>query len=224
MKVAIRFRTALPAPTRSYLRPGGFLLSALGIVALGYCGFVLLDSVVYQAYHARRFQQTTARSAGSGGHVRPQTLPPPAEPGGVLPRSLAAAGRLGSPLGRIEIPALGVAAMILEGIDDKTLRRAVGHFPGTSLPGQPGNVAIAGHRDTFFRALRAIREGDEITLTTLEGSYRYRVDSTRVVAPGAIEVLDESAESILTLVTCYPFAFVGPAPMRFVVRARWITG
>ena len=86
-------------------------------------------------------------------------------------------------MGRIEISRIGLGVMILEGIDDRTLRRAVGHIPGTPLPGQFGNVAIAGHRDTFFRPLRNIRRDDEITLTTLNGSYRYRVDSTSVVEP-----------------------------------------
>ena len=110
--------------------------------------------------------------------------------------------------------------MILEGTDERTLQRAVGHIAGTALPGQPGNVALAGHRDTFFRGLRNIRANDEITLSTLRGSYRYRVDSTRVVGPEATEVLASSPEGALTLVTCYPFYFVGPAPKRFVVRAH----
>jgi sortase A len=112
--------------------------------------------------------------------------------------------------------------MILEGTDEQTLRRAVGHFPGTALPGQPGNVAIAGHRDTFFRALRNVRHDDEITLTTLNGSYSYLVDSAQVVAPEDTQVLDDSGGKVLTLVTCYPFYFVGPAPKRFIVRAHRI--
>jgi sortase A len=126
----------------------------------------------------------------------------------------------GSPLGRIEIGTIGLSAMILEGTDGKTLRRAVGHIPGTALPGQQGNIAIAGHRDTFFRGLRNIHQDDEITLTTLNGTSRYRVDFTQVVEPEDIAVLDHSDEAILTLVTCYPFYFVGPAPQRFIVRAH----
>ena len=125
-------------------------------------------------------------------------------------------------MGQIELTRIGVTAMILEGTDDRTLRRAVGHIPGTSLPGQPGNVAIAGHRDTFFRALRNVRADDEITLMTLEGSYRYRVDSIKVVEPEDTQVLNNSGTDILTLVTCYPFYFVGPAPRRFIVRAQRI--
>jgi len=128
----------------------------------------------------------------------------------------------GSPLGRIEISAIGVAAMIMEGVDGRTLRHAVGHIPGTPRPGQPGNVALAGHRDTFFRGLRNIHKDDEITVTTLHGSYRYSVDSTQVVEPEDIKVLAATTDDFLTLVTCYPFYFVGPAPKRFIVRAHRI--
>jgi sortase A len=111
--------------------------------------------------------------------------------------------------------------MILEGIDERTLRRAVGHIPGTPLPGQPGNVALAGHRDTFFRSLQNIRIDDEITLETLSGVYSYRVDSTEVVDPGETRVLDNSDDETLTLVTCYPFSFVGNVrPRKSVVRPR----
>ena len=107
----------------------------------------------------------------------------------------------------------------MEGIDDLTLQRAVGHFPGNPMPGQQGNVALAGHRDTFFRALRNIQQDDEIKLTTLNGSYCYRVNSTRVVEPEEIEVLDNTGEDILTLVTCYPFDGVLRGPLRYVVLA-----
>lgn len=190
-----------------------------GILVLSYCGFVLLDAQLYQAYQEWRFQQALANvrpSAGSGEHLPPAL----AKANRASAESPGLVGRAGAPLGRIEIERIGLTAMIMEGIDDKTLRRAVGHFPGTALPGQPGNVAIAGHRDTFFRALRHVRKDDEITLTTLTGSHRYRVDSTEVVEPEAIEVLDDSNDAILTLVTCYPFDFVGPAPRRFIVRAH----
>src|SRR6185503_9326892 len=138
--------------------------------------------------------------------------------------SLVIPVREGSPLGRIEISRVGLTAMVQEGIDEGTLRRAVGHIPGTPLPGQRGNVALAGHRDTFFRGLRQIRQDDEITLTTLSGSYRYRVESTKVVEPEETEVLSDAENDILTLVTCYPFNFVGSAPQRFIVRAHRIPG
>jgi sortase A len=112
------------------------------------------------------------------------------------------------------------AVIIVEGTEEKTLQRAVGHISGTALPGEQGKVGLAGHRDTFFRALRNIRQDDEVTLTTLSGSYRYRVDSIKVVAPQDGDVLIDSGGSVLTLVTCYPFYFLGSAPKRFIVRAH----
>ena len=110
--------------------------------------------------------------------------------------------------------------MVAEGVEPTTLRRAAGHIPGTALPGQPGNVGIAGHRDTLFRPLRNIRRDDLITLITPQGEYRYRVVSTRIVNPRDIAVLAPSRNEVLTLVTCYPFYFVGSAPDRFIVRAE----
>ena len=112
--------------------------------------------------------------------------------------------------------------MIMEGTDGRTLRRGVGHISGTALPGEQGNVAIAGHRDTFFRPLRNIHVDDEITLTTLKGIYRYRVESEKLVEPEDMSVLDNSTDDVLTLVTCYPFYYVGRAPQRFIVRAARI--
>ena len=112
--------------------------------------------------------------------------------------------------------------MVSEGIRPHTLVRAAGHIPGTAFPDEPGNVGIAGHRDTFFRKLSGIRKEDLITLTTPVGSYRYSVEWTRVVAPEDVAVLNPSRAATLTLVTCYPFSYLGPAPQRFIVRARRI--
>jgi sortase A len=126
----------------------------------------------------------------------------------------------GGLIGRMEIPRLGLSVVVIEGTSETTLRRAAGHIAGTALPGQPGNVGISGHRDTFFRPLRNIRRDDIITLTTLLGEYRYRVISTRIVPPTNVAVLDPDGTELLTLVTCYPFYFVGPAPSRFIVRAE----
>jgi len=125
-------------------------------------------------------------------------------------------------LGRIEIPRVGVSAPILEGVDDRTIRRAVGHFPETPLPPDAGNVALAAHRTTLFYGLRHIRIGDTITLTTPKGAFRYRVARTWVVDPTDVSVLDASNKRVLTLVTCYPFDYEGSAPKRFIVRARAI--
>jgi sortase A len=125
-------------------------------------------------------------------------------------------------VGRIEIPAVGLATRVLEGSDASTLHLAVGHIPGTALPGPSGNVGLAGHRDTFFRSLRRIKVGDEIRLTTSAGTFKYRVISLRIVLPDAIEVLNDTKLPTLTLVTCYPFDFVGTAPQRLIVHAEMI--
>jgi sortase A len=117
---------------------------------------------------------------------------------------------------------LNVTAMVREGADGKTLRRAVGHIPGTALPGEAGNVALAGHRDTFFRALRDIRKDDTIQFETESGIYRYQVESTEIVGPRDVGVLAASNQDTLTLVTCYPFYYVGSAPKRFIVRAAQV--
>src|SRR6202453_1747358 len=127
-------------------------------------------------------------------------------------------------VGRIAIRRVGISAVVAEGSDEATLSRAVGHVPGTGLPGEPGNVGLAGHRDTFFRALRNIRAGDLIVLTTPRGEFQYSVVSMKVVKPKALDVLDPTSEEILTLVTCYPFYFVGSAPNRFIVRAKRVRG
>jgi sortase A len=127
-------------------------------------------------------------------------------------------------VGRIAIRRVGISAVVAEGSDETTLSRAVGHIAGTALPGEPGNVGLAGHRDTFFRALRNIRAGDLIVLTTPHGEFRYSAVSIKVVNPKALDVLDPTSEEILTLVTCYPFHFVGSAPNRFIVRAKRVRG
>ena len=196
----------------------------VGILALGYVAYVLLDTQLFQAYENWRFEKAIKEAKQSKSSEAAALPPAVADPVSVRLERLRAAGPEGSPLGRIEIRTLGVEVMILEGVKPRTLRRAVGHIPGTALPGQAGNVALAGHRDTFFRALRDIPQDAEITLTTLHGTYRYRVDSTTVVEPQAVEVLADSPDAMLTLVTCYPFDFIGHAPKRFIVRARKIPG
>ena len=123
-------------------------------------------------------------------------------------------------LGRLDIPDAAVSVMLLEGTGDLTLNRAVGHIEGTALPGESGNVGIAGHRDSFFRGLQYLEVGDDLSLTTLSGVAHYEVAELEVVEPSAVEVLAPTENEALTLVTCYPFYYVGDAPRRFIVHAR----
>jgi sortase A len=134
---------------------------------------------------------------------------PPAATGGPL-------------LARLTVPRLDMSVMVAPGLDSRTLRRAAGHIPSTAPLGSGGNVGLAGHRDSFFRPLRHVRVGDEIVLTTPQSVSTYRVEWTEVVTPEATEVLRPTPYAALTLVTCYPFSFVGTAPDRLVVRARLV--
>jgi LPXTG-site transpeptidase (sortase) family protein len=138
--------------------------------------------------------------------------------------ALLVAPREGALLGSVSIPRVGVSSVIIEGAEAQDLALSVGHIPGTAVPGGAGNVALAAHRDTFFRGLEHIRQGDDILLTTPQGTHLYQVDSTRVVMPKDVYVLDDIGRPILTLVTCYPFHFIGDAPQRFIVQARLAGG
>ena len=211
-----------------------FLL--FGLAALDVYIWINTSSVVYESYEDWAFDQDLRGLAPSplrfaGDELRvlvsreqrmaktPALAPFQREP---QPRAktmdTAPRARAGV-IGRLEIPNLHLVAMVEEGADARTLRRAVGHIPGTALPGGHGNVGLAGHRDTFFRALREIQVNDAIELRTAQGTYRYRVESMRIVGPREVQVLRSTAVSSLTLVTCYPFYYVGSAPKRFVVRA-----
>jgi sortase A len=125
----------------------------------------------------------------------------------------------GIPLGVLRIPKIRLEAPLEDGVDDLTLDRAVGRIPGTARPGEAGNLGIAGHRDGFFRGLKDLEPGDAVLLETFSGVGRYVVDRITVVDPSDVEVLDPTPAPALTLVTCYPFYFVGSAPRRYVVRA-----
>jgi sortase A len=191
------------ADVRGILRWSQRLLLGGAFLALSYCCFVMLDSWTFQRGELREFDRIL--SVGPPAVLR-DSSPPVAD----------------ALIGRIEVRRLGLSAMVVEGTTTLALRRAAGHITSTGMPGAPGNVAIAAHRDTFFRPLRNIHKNDIITLTTVGAEYRYRVVSTKVVDPGDVSVLNPSDDEILTLVTCYPFFFVGSAPERFVVRAERI--
>jgi LPXTG-site transpeptidase (sortase) family protein len=171
-------------------------LLAGGVVAIGYCIGVLLFAAWTQESAWREFQEEL-RGLGRDPAVSSEVI------------------------GRLEIPRIGLAAMVFEGSDDGVLRRGIGHLPESALPGRPGNTALTGHRDTFFRPLHDIRKKDEITLTTRRGRYSYRVEEILVVDPRDRSVLASTNGQRLTLITCYPFSYLGPAPQRFVVHA-WL--
>lgn len=139
--------------------------------------------------------------------------------GAVPPRTSRPALQTGALIGRLEVPRLKVSGIAREGADARTLRRAIGHVSDTALPGEKGNAAFAGHRDTFFRRLQYVRAGDAIVVTTGDARYEYVVRETRVVKPRDVWVLDPTEDPTLTLVTCHPFNYIGAAPNRFIVRA-----
>jgi len=188
--------------SRRYQRRAGWLermLLLVGLGAIGYCVATVLYSTVSQI-RAERSLESDLESVSRRD-----------------PRGLA--NRPDSVVGRIEIPRVGLSAMVFEGSSDSVLLRGIGHLTNSALPGRPGNVTLTGHRDTFFRPLRDVSTQDEIILTTPHGRYRYRVESTKIVAPDDVSVLKSRGEPRLTLITCYPFYFIGAAPKRFVVRA-----
>jgi sortase A len=213
-------------------------LFAIGIVCLGIFAWAWLDARVVEIRENRRLEEALAAAPAVKSKAsetdsfasfekgaeqvqkedqkedqkeKTEEKPPPPAP------------ESGELVGRLTIPRLGVSAIVLEGVDKKTLRRGAGHIPATALPEEEeGNVGIAAHRDSHFRGLKDIREDDTIELTTLDGTFRYQVEWTKIVKPADVSVLEPTDEPALTLVTCYPFYYVGSAPERFIVRARLI--
>ena len=180
-------------------------LSGFAALALGYWVWVVLGAQVHYVVQDRRLQTLSVQAAPA------------------IERHLAAATRAEMErtglIGRLEVPRLGLAVIVEEGVDKGTLRHAAGHVPGTPLPGEPGNVVVAAHRDTLFRPLKDIHEGDELRFVTPDGSFEYKVMKTQIVKPTETEILASGSEAGATLITCYPFGFIGPAPERFVVQA-----
>jgi sortase A len=133
--------------------------------------------------------------------------------------------RPGAWVAKLDAPSVRLSATVLEGSDDATLARGAGHIDGTAYPWEPGNgnVGIAGHRDTTFRAVRNLHTGDPIEITTSDRIYRYRITKAFIVDPEDIYVLDRADEPMLTLVTCYPFKFIGHAPHRYIIQATLVS-
>ena len=174
-------------------------LLAVAILCLSWYGWRMFEINRAQTKAAADVQQALAHSGGVEGDI--------ALPGdGVI--------------GRLDIPRLRLSAPVKTGDDDNVLDFSVGYLPDTPLPWMPGNSAFAAHRDRLFRPLEHIRNGDEIDLTTPHGRLKYRVLKAFVVNPRDVWVLNPIPRVSLTLITCYPFVYVGHAPHRFVVQAE----
>jgi sortase A len=203
----------------SWLRRLELLCWALGLLLLtGYLA-ARAEGTLSSRAGLERFER--ARMAAASG-----SLPAPAP----ADRSLwsesrirayerALAEPLDDPLAVLRIPAIRLEVPVWEGTGEMVLNRGVGRVAGTALPGEPGNLVIAGHRDGFFRGVKDLRLGDVLVLETLAGPLRYRIEDLLIVDPEEVEVLGPTSASTLTLVTCYPFYYVGKAPRRYIVRA-----
>jgi len=201
--VQAQVRCGLPTLRTSLIRWLGNLLGAGGFACLGWCAFVLIDAATFDWYGAHRLEMAVQRSVA-----------------GRIAGAARSEARQSGIIGRIELPRSGVSAIMAEGIMEATLQHAVGHMRGTAFPGERGNVVIAGHRETHFRGLRKVREGDRAVVTTPDGVFEYFVETIDIVKPDDLRLIQETEGPVLTLITCYPFGYVGRAPERFVVRAR----
>ena len=196
------------------------LLFVAGLSGVAYYLYSASNQYVYQSYQSWALDQ----------QIRERK-----KPGSALVNKTAR----GESLGRIEIPRLNVRSMVREGVDAETLSISAGHVPSTAFPDRAGNFVIAAHRDTLFRAIRNVRRGDLIAFESPRATYKYEVEATKIVDPSDVSVLEPDGGGImppphrvattrldsghlLTLITCYPFYFIGPAPKRFIVEARQI--
>jgi len=192
---------------RHFLSFARYLFLITGLLALSYVGLTLL--------HARSYQQNALSTLDHQIQAAPSS-PAPRNAALAIPPSL----KEGDVVGRILIPRINVTVAILQGTTPQTLLLGVGHIDGTPLPGETGNSGIAGHRDTFFRNLRDLRSGDQIQIQTVSAISNYQVDWLQIIDPRDTAILTPSSGAELTLVTCYPFHYIGHAPERFVAHAH----
>jgi len=197
----------MSAGPRSRFRFLEVLLASAGFLCLVYYGVVTVRAVQYQRTQSSKLDHAVGE--------RP-----------TIERSVVAARRKVKDrmIGRLEAPRVHLSVMVEDGDDDGTLKVAAGHLPDTPLPWEIGNSAVAGHRDSFFRPLAGIRVNDRLRLVTPHGEFHYAVANVRVVEPNDLSVLTQNGRSSLTLITCYPFSYVGRAPKRFIVRADHVPG
>ena len=204
---------------RVFLRWTHWFLFIAGAVTLAWVALSLFQARLYQQSAGSALDAQVRAAQIQSAQIQPAQIQAASQLPANLPRAIVKEGGV---LGRMEISRLGMSIVILEGTSSRTLRLGVGHIAGTAFPGEPGNIGIAGHRDSYFRALKDIRSGDEISIQTATGLSRYQVDRVQMLEPSDIAVLAPTAIPGITLVTCYPFYFVGPAPQRFVVHAHHV--
>ena len=198
------------------LRYAELLLWIVAAASIGYCSVAYAGAAIHQ--HRQKALLNASRMENG---LSPTTAV--ASGGAAVPSltSSAASDTLGyGVLGTLEIPRLDISSIVEEGVDSSTLWEAVGHIPDTALPGHNGNSVLASHRDTYFRGLADVQVGDLIVFKSPTANFRYRVESTRIVDANATDALPDSTAPMLSLVTCYPFHYIGPAPQRFIVTAR----
>lgn len=194
---------------------GQYVLLLAGFAAVGYCAIAFVEASHYQDWARDQMRKASLLVAEPSTSRDSVTTSQP---------TALRLGREMALVARIDIPRVHISDIVAEGTSPRVLRVAVGHIAGTALPGQAGNVALAAHRDTFFRHLGELKAGDLIRITVPGKQYLYSVKFTDVVLPNETWVLQASTGQLLTLITCYPFNYVGPAPKRFVVRARRLGG
>jgi len=193
---------------RRILQAAGTTLLIGGLVAVALWAWFLAEGKVYQVSQNERFERQLADALPSS--ASPVTNRPVIHLQSIDPQII----------GRLEIPRIALTVLVREGVDAASLRKAVGHLPSSAEAGRAGNFVALGHRDTFFRPLRDIARGDLVRMRTREAVYEYEVESVVVVEPGQALTMSGKPGSYATLITCFPFNFVGPSPRRFVVRAR----
>jgi sortase A len=192
-----------------------FLIAGAGAVI--WCAVVVGTGVLAQRNARRALEIALAVDELTQSMTAPGEEPQPHLPS--IEPSRRPPAIVGAAMAALSIPRVQLSAMVLHGSDAQTLQRGPGHIEQTAVPGDAGNIVIAGHRDSYFRPLRHLQLNDDIFLETRAGRFHYRVTSLRVVGPREVSVMAPSSEEILTLITCYPFWVLGPAPNRFIVRA-----
>lgn len=210
MKIKLQGSVARRVPkVLNVIHYAGFLV---GICFLGWPVFVGVESSYAQWSGERELAKQKPKLATPAGNETIVQRKP-------WMKADAKVIKTGTLLGKFEVPRLELSFVLLEGTDSRTLDKSIGHVEGTALIGEQGNIGIAGHRNTHFRKLEWLRRGDEIDLTAEGVTHRYAVEWVRLFTPEDVEVLDPSHGPAVTLVTCFPFEYVGSAPLRMIVRA-----